>query len=171
MSRLHSCLTRFLFLSGCLLQSPGVALAVDAAASHAPADSVPGQASSGGSTLCAEATLCARLGGVSAVREIAATLIDRAVDDPRTHDHWQRVDLKRVKSKLADFLCVLTGGACPYENDDLRTIHAGLHIRSGEFYALVELLRSVLDARGVRSADKNALLALLAPDLRDVVQP
>lgn len=171
MSRICSCLLRLLLLSGCLLQLSGAALAADQTANHEARNIVPAPVNANGSTSCAETTLCARLGGATGLHEIADQLIDRTTEDPRTHDHWQRVDLKRVKSKLSDYLCVLTGGSCPYEDDDQRTIHAGLHIRSGEFYALVEDLRAVLDARGVGSAEKNALLGLLAPNLRDVVQP
>lgn len=120
---------------------------------------------------CAASTLCERLGGPQALRDIAVQLVDRSAQDPRTHQHWDRVDLKRVKSQLGQYLCVLTGGSCAYDNDDLRTIHAGHHIHSGEFYALVEMLRATLDARGVASREKNELLALLAPAKRDVVEP
>jgi hemoglobin len=120
---------------------------------------------------CASETLCARLGGPQMLRDLAFALVDRSAQDPRTSGHWDRVDLKRVKTKLGEYLCVLTGGSCAYENDDLRTIHAGHHIHSGEFYALVEMLRTELDARGVASREKNELLALLAPAKRDVVEP
>ena len=130
-----------------------------------------GTSDPGGPDTCATGTLCARLGGPLALREIAVDLVDRSANDPRTRGHWDRVDLKRVKGKLGEYLCVLTGGSCVYENDDLRTIHAGQHIHSGEFYALVEMLREELDKRGVASREKNELLALLAPAKRDVVEP
>jgi len=120
---------------------------------------------------CLPETLCARLGGPQALRDIAIALVDLSVQDPRTQAHWERIDLKRVKVKLGEYLCVLTGGNCPYDNDDLRSIHAGHHIHSAAFYAIVEHLRLILDNRGVQAREKNELLALLAPAKRDVVEP
>ena len=120
---------------------------------------------------CAAATLCARLGGPPALNDIASALVERSSTDPRTRAHWDRVDLKRVRIKLGEYLCVVTGGDCRFDDDDLRTIHAGHHIHSGAFYAIVEDLRAILDARGVAAREKNELLALLAPAKREVVEP
>jgi hemoglobin len=133
----------------------------------APAWSV----SPAGAEVCDSGTLCERLGGTAGLLVIATQLVDASVADPRTREHWRNSDLKRVKTKLSEYLCVLTGGRCSYENDDLRTIHAGQHIHSGEFYALVENLRGILDARNVGTREKNELLALLASSRRDVVEP
>ncbi len=66
-------------------------------------------------------------------------------------------------------MCSLAGGGCKYSGDDVKTVHAGLNIRQGEFYAMVEALRAALDANGVGEREKNELLRLLAPIKRDVV--
>lgn len=124
-----------------------------------------------GDQRCVATTLCARLGGPAGLEEISSALLDLSLADPRTAPQWDRVDMKRVRIKLSEYLCVLTGGTCPYDNDDMKTIHAGHHIQQAQFYAMVEHLRLVLDRRGTDTASKNELLRLLAPSRRDVVEP
>ena len=120
---------------------------------------------------CAATSLCARLGGPDGLVEISSALLELSLADPRTAPQWDRVDMKRVRIKLSEYLCVLTGGTCPYDDDDLKAIHAGHHIQQAQFYAMVEHLRLVLDRRGTDTASKNELLRLLAPSRRDVVEP
>jgi hemoglobin len=130
-------------------------------------------ASPGARALAQESSpsLYARLGGAPGVALLVDGVIDAAVRDPRTAAYWQRVDLVRVKRQLNAYLCLRAGGACAYENDDMQTIHAGLHIRQDAFYAVVEHLRAALDGQGVGEREKNELLHLLAPLKREVVQP
>ncbi|WP_269531769.1 group 1 truncated hemoglobin [Chitinimonas sp. BJYL2] len=115
-------------------------------------------------------TLFERLGGQAGVTAIASELMDRSSQDPATRRSFHKVDLKRVKFKLAEQLCEISGGPCKYSGDTMKQVHGGLRITDAEFYALVAQLRAVLDARGIAQPDKNALLALLAPMHRDVVE-
>jgi hemoglobin len=114
-------------------------------------------------------TLYLRLGAESGVATIANTLIDRVVTDPRTSRSFKDSNLALVKKHLAQQLCDLTGGGCTYEGDTMREVHAGHAISEAEFYAMVEALEAILRERGVATADRNALLAKLAPMKRDVV--
>lgn len=121
---------------------------------------------------CAAApdSLYARLGGEAGVARIVNDTIDRVVKDPRTGRSFKDSNLTRVKKHLAQQICELGDGGCPYEGDPMREVHAGHDISEAEFYGLVEILREVLREQDVRTADRNALLALLAPMKRDVVR-
>jgi hemoglobin len=52
----------------------------------------------------------------------------------------------------------------------MKTTHAGMKISTGEFNALVEDLVKALDTFKVPVAEKNELLALLAPMKKDIVE-
>ncbi|WP_460534611.1 group I truncated hemoglobin [Chitinimonas naiadis] len=114
-------------------------------------------------------TLFDRLGGVQGVNAIAAETLDRSASDPATQRSFDKVNMKRLKQLLGEQLCQLTGGPCKYSGDTMKQSHAGLGITESEFYGMVGHLREILDTRGVTQADKNALLTLLAPMKRDVV--
>jgi hemoglobin len=114
-------------------------------------------------------TLHQRLGGQEAVVAVVDMLIERSRRDPRIHSQFEKVNFSRLKTRIALQLCALTGGGCTFDGDDMRATHAGLHITEGQFHALVEILREVLDEAGIATREKNELLALLAPMKRDVV--
>jgi hemoglobin len=115
-------------------------------------------------------SLYARLGGEAAVTRIADETIERVVKDPRTARSFKDSNLTRVKKHLAQQICELAGGGCRYEGDPMREVHAGHDISEAEFYAMVEILQDVLRAERVGLAERNALLAKLAPMKRDVVR-
>lgn len=117
----------------------------------------------------ADAPLYDRLGGKPGVGRVVDRYVDALAADPRTNRSFDRVNLKRVKEKLALYLCSTTGGGCIYDDDDMKTVHAGLNIREAEFYAGVELLVDILRAEHVAPREKNELLAILAPGKSDVV--
>lgn len=123
------------------------------------------------SALASSETLYDRLGGKDGVTAIADQLIDRSASDPVTQRSFDKVNIPRLKRLLAEQLCQLSHGPCHYSGDDMRQVHAGLGITEAEFYGMVEHLRDILNERGVAQADKNALLTLLAPMKRDVVDP
>jgi hemoglobin len=119
---------------------------------------------------CAEASLCARLGGVAGVKAIAATLIDRVAADPRLGRSFQDADLERIKRLLGEQLCELADGPCRYSGDSMKEVHAGHHISQAEFYGMVTTLRAILKERHVGMRATNELLKRLAPMKRDVVE-
>lgn len=116
------------------------------------------------------ATLYTRLGGEPAVTHIADETIARAAQDPRTARSFKDSDLGRVKKHLAQQFCELAGGDCRYEGDPMREVHMGHDISEAELYALVEILQDVMRESGVGVAERNALLAKLAPMKPDVVR-
>ena len=104
------------------------------------------------------------------VQRIATELIDETAADPRTRRSFDKVDMKRLKEKVALQICALTAGPCKYDGDPMKEVHAGLKITEAEFYAMVDIARGVLD-RHVGEREKNELLRLLAPMKRDIVTP
>src|SRR5262245_32369648 len=85
------------------------------------------------------ASLYDRLGGAPKVAIIASETIDRVAKNPATNHSFDKVDLKRVKTLLAEQICSLTGGGCTYTGDSMKDVHAGHHISNAEFYQLVEV--------------------------------
>lgn len=114
-------------------------------------------------------SLHARLGGQAALVQVVDELIETYRDDPKSAHLFGKVNFKRLKQKLSEQICVLAGGPCTFDGDDMKTTHAGLPITEADFYALVERLRVILDRNGIGDREKNELLALLAPMKRDVV--
>lgn len=117
----------------------------------------------------ADATLYERLGGESAMMEIASATVDTLAASPDGRRTMDRVNLPRLKKKIAQQFCALAAGPCHYSGDDMKLAHAGLKISEREFNAIVEILREVLNRRGVAEREKNELLQLLAPMQRDIV--
>lgn len=121
---------------------------------------------------CADDSLYQRLGGQAAMTQIANRLIDMTAADAASNRSFQgKVNLPRLKTLLAEQLCSASGGPCRYSGDTMKQVHGGLKISESEFFAMVTHLRVVLDDMGVANGDKNALLALLAPMKRDIVEP
>jgi len=117
----------------------------------------------------AEPTLYTRLGGQPVVTKVVDELIDRTSQDPRTSRSFKDTKISRVKEKLVEQICVLSGGPCKYTGDPMKEVHKGLKNTEAEFYLLVQFLRDALDHAGVKDPEKNELLKLLAPMKRDVV--
>jgi hemoglobin len=121
-------------------------------------------------------TLYDRLGGKPAVTAVASGLVDRILQDSRVngwfvHAAASSENAAAYKAKLSDFVCQATGGPCKYSGMDMVTAHRGRKVTSAAFDAVVEDLIAVLDKLGVKSAEKNELLALLAPLKSSIVQP
>jgi hemoglobin len=95
----------------------------------------------------------------------------RLLADPRTGPHFKPANQQRVKEQLVEQLCALAGGPCVYKGVDMKTSHANLDITKSDFHALVEVLQSAMDARGIPFRKQGEMLALLAPMHRDIITP
>ena len=114
-------------------------------------------------------TLYQRLGGAPVVTRVVGETIDRAAKDPRTSRSFKDVKLANVKEKIVEQICSLAGGGCKYTGDPMDKVHKGLKNTEAEMNLVVQFLRDALDGAGVRDAEKNELLRLLAPMKRDIV--
>ena len=95
----------------------------------------------------------------------------RLLADPRTGPHFQPANQQRVKEQLVDQLCALGGGPCVYKGADMKSSHANLEIKKSDFHALVEVLQTSMDSKGISPRKQNEMLALLAPMTRDIITP
>jgi hemoglobin len=114
-------------------------------------------------------TLYSRLGGEPVVRRVVNETIDQSATDPRTSRSFKDVKLQRVKDKIVEQICSLSGGGCTYTGDPMDKVHQGLKNTEAEMNLVVQWLREALDRNGVQTAEKNELLRLLAPMKRDIV--
>lgn len=115
-------------------------------------------------------SLYARMGGAPVVTAIVSDMVDQASIDPRLSRTFRGVDDKRLKRHLAAFICRLAGGGCRYTGDSMRDAHANLGITEAQFYDMVAILRAQMRRHHVGLRERNALLALLAPTKRDIVE-
>lgn len=109
------------------------------------------------------------LGEKPGLAKLVDDFVTRLRNDPRIGAQFKSTNLKNLKAQLTDQFCVVSGGPCVYEGDDMKKVHADLKITKGDFNALVEVLQVSLDAQGIPFATQNQLLALLAPMHRDVI--
>ena len=93
----------------------------------------------------------------------------RLLADPRTGPHFKPANQQHVKEQLVEQFCALGGGPCVYKGADMKTSHAELDIKKSDFHALVEVLQSSMDAKGIPFRRQNEMLALLAPMHRDII--
>ena len=109
------------------------------------------------------------LGEKAGLAALVDDFVNRLRDDPRIGAQFKSTNLKNLKTQLTDQFCMVSGGPCVYEGDDMQRAHANLKITKGDFNALVEVLQVAMDAKGIPFATQNRLLALLAPMHRDVI--
>ena len=110
------------------------------------------------------------LGGRDGVHRLTDDFVHRVTTDPRIEAQFRETNLKRLREKLEEQLCQVSGGGCTYSGDPMFEVHKGLHVSAADFNALVEDLQSAMDAQGIPFHRQNALLALLAPMHRDIIQ-
>jgi hemoglobin len=115
-------------------------------------------------------SLYERLGGKSAITAVVEQFVANVAADTRINNRFATTDIPKLKGNLVDQVCMATGGPCVYKGRDMKTTHAGMKISTGEFNALVEDLVKALDTFKVPVAEKNELLALLAPMKKDIVE-
>jgi hemoglobin len=119
--------------------------------------------------------LYASLGGKKAITAVVDEFVSRVAADNRINAFFKQTasDPKRLamfKGNLVDQICEAAGGPCKYKGKDMKTAHMGMGIAAKDFSALVEDLVGALDKFKVKEADKNALLSVLGPMQKDIVE-
>ena len=115
------------------------------------------------------------LGGKKAIVLVVDDFVGRVAADGRINGFFKATasDPKRLdmfKKNLVDQICEAAGGPCKYKGKDMKTAHAGMGISSADFDALVHDLVATLDKFMVKDADKQALLGVLGPMKKDIVE-
>ncbi len=120
-------------------------------------------------------TLYRSLGGKKAITAVVDDFVGRVAADNRINSFFKTTasDPKRLatfKKNLVDQICEAAGGPCKYKGRDMKAAHAGMGIGSDDFDALVQDLVSSLDKFMVKDGDKQALLGVLGPMKKDIVE-
>jgi hemoglobin len=123
----------------------------------------------------ADDALYKSLGGKKAITAVVDDFVGRCAGDTRINSFFKATaaDPKRLatfKKNLVDQICEAAGGPCKYKGKDMKTAHAGMGIGGSDFDALVEDLVASLDKFKVKEADKMALLGVLGPMKKDIVE-
>ena len=116
-----------------------------------------------------DTSLYQALGGAAGVHALTDDFVQRLTTDPRIAAQFKETNLKRLRQKLEEQFCQVSGGGCNYSGDPMLEVHKGLHISAADFNALVEDLQLAMDAQGIPFQRQNAFLALLAPMHRDII--
>ncbi len=122
-----------------------------------------------------EGALYKSLGGKKAIVAVVDDFVGRVAADTRINSFFKQTasDPKRLagfKKNLVNQICEAAGGPCKYTGKDMKSAHAGMGVGEGDFNALVEDLVAALDHFNVKEADKQALLGVLGPMKKDIVE-
>lgn len=109
------------------------------------------------------------LGETAGIAKIIDAAMDNFLADPRIKDEFDNINIERLKSRLVDHFCVISGGPCSYAGRDMYAAHKGLHLNQASFNALAENVQFAMDKVGIPFRTQNRLMALLAAMQRDVV--
>src|SRR5579863_2505148 len=120
-------------------------------------------------------TLYKSLGGKKAITAVVDDFVGRVAADDRINSFFKATAgdparLAKFKKNLVDQICEAAGGPCKYKGKDMKTAHAGMGISGGDFDALVQDLVASLDKFMVKDGDKQALLGVLGPMKKDIVE-
>lgn len=127
----------------------------------------------------AETGLADRLGGYAKITSLVGEFLNNVAKDDRINQFFARTDLPRLRKLLADQICTAGQGfldakrtkPCTYAGYDMKTIHKGMGVEGTHFDAMVEDLRTAMNAKKhkVPEKEQKELIALLADMRKDIV--
>jgi hemoglobin len=107
-----------------------------------------------------EESLCKRLGGPGAIRQVADAFYGRVLADPLLAPHFDGVDMHVQAGMLAALLTEVTGGPDEYQGRrSLREAHARLAIGDAEFNAVLVHLADALAGAEAGGEDIRQVVA------------
>ena len=124
-----------------------------------------------GAAFAKEPSLCQRLGGPSAIATVVENFTQKLAKDERVNKKLAKSDGQRLGTNVKAYLGVATHCAgAKYTGRSMKHAHKNMAVTEGEFNAAVEDLVQTLDEAKVPEKEKNALLALLGPLKKDIVE-
>lgn len=109
------------------------------------------------------------LGGTPGINKIVEGMLLNIAADQRIVEHFENIDIVRLRDKLVEQFCVEAGGPCTYTGDSMEESHKGQNLTPSDFNALVEDLQDAMDDQGLAVTTQNRLLARLAPMRAQVI--
>ena len=126
-------------------------------------------AASGAEAQMMQPPLYWRLGGTPAITAVVDDFVGNVAADRRINRFFAHTDIARLKFYLVQQICAGTGGPCIYTGRDMRSVHAGMGIKTRHFNALVQDLGKSLNKFKVPPREQRELVAILAPMKKDIV--
>ena len=109
------------------------------------------------------------LGGMPVIEKIADNYLNEISFDQHIIQYFKDTDIDRLREKLIEQICNISGGPCEYTGDSMADSHANLHITEADFNRFVDLLVNAMNKAGVAHRTQNKLLARLAPMRGDII--
>ncbi len=101
-------------------------------------------------------------GGTPGLTRIVDDFVNTVLADARIKDFFGKADIPRLKARLVEQFCQLTGGGCVYGGLDMNAAHQGMNIKDAAFNALAEDLQFAMERAGIPFRIQNHLVAKLA---------
>jgi hemoglobin len=156
----------------------------------AKAEQLRGDVSSAEAQSPAKRSLYERIGGEQGVRAIVEDFVSRALADPRVNwerkavsgggplnlgkkpDPWNASaeNVQKMKTHIAQFLSVATGGPSEYSGRNMMEVHRGMRISNSEFDAAVGDLKATLDKLRIGIDEQKEVLAIVESTRPQVVE-
>ena len=131
------------------------------------------------------------LGGADGISAIVDDFLTRALSDPRVN--WSRIGItkggynplhrgdsetwdatpqqrKALKTHMAQFLALATGGPTQYSGKEMHAAHANMHITNAEFDATLGDLKSTLDKLQIANQEQKELLSIVESTREQIVE-
>lgn len=115
------------------------------------------------------ATLYDQLGGKPAITQLVHDMLVNVQADNRISHYFAKTDIAHLQMQIVNQVCEVSGGPCHYAGPNMQQAHAGMHLSTADFNALVEDLQQSMNTHHVPLGVQNQLLAVLAPMEPDVV--
>ena len=108
------------------------------------------------------------LGGQDTVDRMTSELLDRILVNEKIAFLFEDTDREELHSKIANQICMETGGPCDYQGLDMVEAHSGMAIKYSEFDVFVSDFIDAMKAAGVPYRLQNRVLAVFAPMREDI---
>jgi hemoglobin len=116
-----------------------------------------------------------RLGGAYAIATVVDDFIERLLVNDTLNANTaikearDRVPKAGLKFHVATLVCQVTGGPCKYVGRDMKTSHAHLNIKEGEWNAMVADFRKTLDKFNVPAGEQAELITIVGSTKPEIV--
>lgn len=114
-------------------------------------------------------SLYQQLGEMAGIDAIVVQMIKNFAADERVADRFRNVNISHFRSGFDTYICSISGGPCTYTGESMAVVHAGHQYTNTEFNAVVDNLISAMDEKSIPVPVQNQLLALLAPNYKNIV--
>jgi hemoglobin len=121
-------------------------------------------------------TLWQRLGGEKNVRKIVDDFMALEHTDPKVDffrggkNKMTDKQLDELKQKLVEFISQASGGLLKYTGKSMKEANKGMGITADQFSAMADDLKQALDKNGVKTADRDAVLAAIGGLSKEIIE-